>query len=80
MDAQQQGEKIAKPAREATGWQYWSDEFYRILGYAPQAFPADQDVFLKRVHTDDLPRLRPPPGYVNPLRASSVLGVAEAWG
>jgi PAS domain S-box-containing protein len=41
----------------ATGGEYWSDEFYRILGYAPQAFPADREIFLKRVHPGDLGRL-----------------------
>lgn len=41
-----------------TGEERWSDEFYRILGYAPGAFPPSQPLFLERIHPDDLPRLR----------------------
>ncbi len=41
-----------------TGEERWSAEFYRILGYAPGAFPASQQLFFDRVHTDDLARLR----------------------
>lgn len=36
----------------------WSPEFYRILGYAPAAFPPSQQLFFERVHRDDLARLR----------------------
>jgi two-component system sensor histidine kinase UhpB len=42
----------------STGEERWSDEFYRILGYAPAAFPPSQHLFFERVHPDDLPRLR----------------------
>ena len=31
----------------------WSDEVYRIVGEAPQGFPADYEGFLGRVHPDD---------------------------
>ncbi|HEY9852646.1 MAG TPA: MASE1 domain-containing protein [Leptolyngbyaceae cyanobacterium] len=31
----------------------WSDEFYRILGYAPQAFTPNQQSFFKIVHPED---------------------------
>ena len=41
-----------------TGEEHWSDEFYRILGYAPGAFPPSQPLFFERVHPDDLARLR----------------------
>jgi two-component system, NarL family, sensor histidine kinase UhpB len=41
-----------------TGTERWSDEFYRILGYAPSAFPPSQPLFFDRVHSDDLARLR----------------------
>ena len=41
-----------------TGEEHWSDEFYRILGYAPGAFPPSQPLFFDRVHPDDLARLR----------------------
>ncbi len=41
-----------------TGEEHWSDEFYRILGYAPGAFPPSQQLFFDRVHPDDLARLR----------------------
>jgi len=41
-----------------TGEERWSDEFYRILGYAPGAFPPSQQLFFERVHRDDLARLK----------------------
>ena len=31
----------------------WSDEYYRILGYAPRSIPASLANFLKHVHPDD---------------------------
>jgi diguanylate cyclase (GGDEF)-like protein/PAS domain S-box-containing protein len=31
---------------------FWSDEFYRILGYKPQTLPASHDLFLNRVHPE----------------------------
>jgi PAS domain S-box-containing protein len=42
----------------STGWEYWSDEFYRILGYAPGAFPAKQEAFLARIHPDERRRFQ----------------------
>jgi signal transduction histidine kinase len=42
----------------STGEERWSAEFYRILGYAPAAFPPSQQLFFERVHRDDLARLR----------------------
>ena len=41
-----------------TGEERWSDEFYRILGYAPGAFPPSHQLFVERVHRDDVARLR----------------------
>ena len=32
---------------------YWSDELYRIFGFAPQEFVVTYDAFLNRVHPDD---------------------------
>lgn len=32
---------------------HWSDEVYRIFGYAPQSFPATYEGFLARVHPED---------------------------
>ena len=34
--------------------QSWSDEFYRILGHEPQAFPAQYEAYLEHVHPDDV--------------------------
>lgn len=31
----------------------WSDEIYRLLGYAPGAFPPTHEIFLNSVHPDD---------------------------
>lgn len=36
----------------------WSDELYRILGFAPQSFAPSVDVFLEMVHPDERARLR----------------------
>jgi len=36
-----------------TGAERWSDEFYRIFGYEPQAVPATYDRFLSALHPDD---------------------------
>jgi PAS domain S-box-containing protein len=41
-----------------SGAEKWSDEFYRILGYAPGAFPPSQEMFMKRVHPQDVARLQ----------------------
>jgi two-component system cell cycle sensor histidine kinase/response regulator CckA len=42
----------------ASGEGFWSDEVYRILGYAPRQIPATFRAFLKRVHPDDRSRVR----------------------
>lgn len=34
---------------------YYSDNFYRILGYEPQSFPSTNDNFLTFVHPEDIP-------------------------
>lgn len=36
---------------------YWSDEFYRILGFEPDVFPANLEIFYAAVHPDDLPNI-----------------------
>jgi PAS domain S-box-containing protein len=36
-----------------TGELYWSDEIYRIFGFAPQEFLATYDTFFSYVHPDD---------------------------
>ncbi len=36
----------------------WSDELYRILGYAPRSLPPTQENFLRRVHQDDREQVR----------------------
>ncbi len=40
-----------------TGVQVWSDEMYRIFGYAPQAFVPTFETFLNAVHPDDRVRV-----------------------
>ena len=40
-----------------TGEQVWSDEAYRIFGFAPRAFVPTRDVFLSRVHGEDRARV-----------------------
>ncbi len=34
--------------------QAWSDEFFRIIGHEPQAFPARYEAYLEHVHPDDV--------------------------
>ena len=41
-----------------TGEECWSDEFYRIIGYAPGALVPSPHLFLDRVHRDDQAHLR----------------------
>lgn len=33
---------------------YWSDEFFRILGYKPGELPADINIYLQAVHPEDV--------------------------
>lgn len=40
-----------------TGAQVWSDEMYRIFGFAPQAFVPGYETFLAAVHPDDRARV-----------------------
>src|ERR1041385_3662637 len=42
----------------ASGIVTWSDELYRIYGYAPRAKPITLDVFLAALHPDDRDRIR----------------------
>ncbi len=37
-----------------SGELFWSDEVYRIFGYAPQEFAATYELFLKHIHPDDI--------------------------
>jgi len=41
-----------------TGDERWSDEVFRILGYAPRAFSPTQELMLRRIHPDDLDRVK----------------------
>ncbi len=41
----------------ATGRGFWSDEVYRLLGYAPGAFWPNFKRFIERVHPDDRPAI-----------------------
>ncbi len=38
----------------SSGGLFWSDEVYRIFGYAPQEFAATYELFLKHIHPDDI--------------------------
>lgn len=38
----------------SSGELFWSDEVYRIFGYAPQEFAATYELFLKHIHPDDI--------------------------
>jgi PAS domain S-box-containing protein len=42
----------------ATGAETWSDEVYRIFGFAPRTFVPTREGFLGRVHPDDAERVR----------------------
>lgn len=39
--------------RFPSGEGYWSDEYYRILGYEPGEVPCSYDIFKKHIHPDD---------------------------
>lgn len=41
-----------------TGAETWSDEVYRIFGFAPRTFVPTRERFLERVHPDDTLRVR----------------------
>jgi PAS domain S-box-containing protein len=41
-----------------TGAETWSDEIYRIFGFAPRTFVPSREGFLERVHPDDAERVR----------------------
>ena len=41
-----------------TGAETWSDEVYRIFGFAPRTFVPTMEGFLERVHPDDAGRVR----------------------
>ena len=36
---------------------YWSDEYYRLLGYEPDEIPCTHDLFKKHIHPDDRDRV-----------------------
>lgn len=40
-----------------TDAQFWSDETYRVLGFAPRSFPATRSVFLTCIHPEDRTRV-----------------------
>lgn len=40
-----------------TGEEHWSDEVYRILGYAPRSFEPSHERLIERIHPDDRERL-----------------------
>src|SRR5690606_11934014 len=42
----------------ATGRHQWSDEAFRIFGFAPGEIEPDQDTFFKHVHPDDKDSLK----------------------
>jgi PAS domain S-box-containing protein len=42
----------------ASGEERWSDEVFRILGYAPCAFPPSQARLLERIHAEDRDRVQ----------------------
>ncbi|MBI4978364.1 MAG: GAF domain-containing protein [Spirochaetes bacterium] len=42
----------------ATGTYYWSDAFYRLLGFQPRECKASFDAFLETVHPDDRAKVR----------------------
>ncbi len=41
-----------------TGAERWSDEQFRVFGYAPNQITPTYDLFLRALHPDDLPRVR----------------------
>jgi PAS domain S-box-containing protein len=41
-----------------TGAETWSDEVYRIFGYAPRTFAPTTEHFMERIHPDDAARVR----------------------
>lgn len=41
-----------------SGAEAWSDEVYRIFGFAPRTFAPSRERFLSRVHPEDQPRVR----------------------
>ena len=45
-------------SRLSSGEERWSDEVFRILGYAPRAFPPSQERLLERIHEEDRERVR----------------------
>jgi PAS domain S-box-containing protein len=40
-----------------TGTYQWNDQTFRLFGYEPNAVVPDYDIWARRVHRDDLPRL-----------------------
>lgn len=42
----------------ATNAMRWSDEIFRMYGYAPQAFDPDLQFYLKTIHPNDRPQLK----------------------
>src|SRR5213592_1333030 len=43
---------------DATRLVFWSEEQYRLFGFAPDEFPASYDRFMASVHPDDRKRVR----------------------
>ncbi|MDD5228214.1 MAG: diguanylate cyclase [Methylococcales bacterium] len=65
LDKSEKSLKMAQSVAHLGHWEcnlsdcnfYWSDETFRILGYAPQKMPASYDSFLQHVHPDDKARV-----------------------
>jgi len=61
LKASQRNLKRAQSVAQFGNWNWdinkgsleWSDEIYRIFGYAPQSFPPTYEAFLKAVHPED---------------------------
>ncbi len=51
--------KLANFERDlVSGEAFWSDEMYRLLGYAPQEVEPSQELFLQHVHPEDQERFQ----------------------
>ncbi|WP_457574004.1 PAS domain S-box protein [Desulfolithobacter sp.] len=57
MESLEDAQKIARMGYYERNWQtgegYWSDNLYRIFGYAPDEIPCTQDKALSLVHPED---------------------------
>lgn len=53
-EAQQLAHLGSWEREEVTGWGHWSDEQYRLLGFAPASVSPTLETFLSRVHPEDV--------------------------